>query len=99
MNKKSSFFLIVSFIAVQALAFLHMAHYGVNEHTHDGHICEIYLHGEQVKYSAPAAIIDFHGHAYDIFTLALPRPLFNHFENYRIASPRAPPASLLNLTV
>lgn len=91
MNRKLSLFLVIGFLAVQVLSTLHMAEYGFDEHEHNGHVCQIYLYCEHIKYSTPSAAIALQAPEYFIFTIALPEILFIRLQNYGVASPRAPP--------
>lgn len=91
MNRKLSLFLIISFLTVQALSALHMADYGLGEHEHNGHVCDVYLHSEHTKYSTPGTAIALQSPEYFTFTIALPELLFVRSQSYGVASPRAPP--------
>ena len=57
MNKRSSLLLIAVFLAVQVLSILHVSAFGFEQHKHNGHLCEIFLHSEKTKYAdMPASI-------------------------------------------
>lgn len=91
MNKKFGLFLAISFLTVQVLATLHMAEYSFGEHEHNGHVCDIYLHGEHTKYSTPSAAIALQAPEYFAFIITLPDLTFVSSKAYGVASPRAPP--------
>ena len=91
MNKKLGLFLIVSFLSMQILTFLHMASYAFETHEHNGHVCKIYQYCEHTKYSSLGADITLQAPEYFAFTTTLPEVLFVHSKNYGFASPRAPP--------
>ena len=76
---------------MQMLSFLHMAEHGFEEHEHNNQICDIYLHCEHTKYSAPSAAIALQIPEYFTFTIALPELQFVRSQSYSIASARAPP--------
>jgi len=91
MNRKLGIFLIISFLGMQMFSTLHMAEHGFDEHEHNGHVCQIYLHCEHSKYSTSGAAITLQTPEYFIFTITLPELLFVRSQSYGVASPRAPP--------
>lgn len=91
MKRKLSLFLIVSFLGMQVLSFLHMAEYGFDEHEHNGRVCDVYLQCEHTKYGTPSVAIAVQTPEYFTFTLTSTDILFVRVQSYGKASPRAPP--------
>ncbi len=92
MNRKLGLFLVFSFLAMQLLSSLHIAEFGFEKHEHNGHLCQIYLHGEHAKYSKPSATFALQAPDYISFIIAHPGQPFVRSQRHGIASPRAPPA-------
>ena len=91
MNRRLGAFLIVSFLCMQMLSFLHMAEFGFEKHEHSGHVCQIYLHCEHTKYRPHNASIVLQAPKYVLFTITLSELLFLRSQSYGAASPRSPP--------
>lgn len=91
MNKKLSLFLILSILAVQVLSTLHIADYGLEEHKHNGQICDVYLHSEQAKSAPPDTAITIALLEQSYAIVVLPKDKLIKTERYATASPRAPP--------
>ncbi len=91
MHKKLGLFIIIGFLSMQVLTFLHMTEYGIDEHEHNSNICQIYMHHEHTKYNAPNEEITLQIPEYAAFTPPLTELLFVRSESYRIASPRGSP--------
>jgi hypothetical protein len=92
MKKPFGLLLALLFLAAQVFSNLHMAEHGFAEHTHNGHVCEIYLycdHGKIVSVSPPDLRID------TTFVTLTPLPFttvaFSQ-ERQHSSTPRAPPA-------
>lgn len=49
MKRRISLFIATVFLAVQVLAFLHMAEFGLKDHKHQGKLCEISQYCELAK--------------------------------------------------
>lgn len=91
MTKKFSLFFVFCFLAVQVLSVLHIADYGVSEHEHHGQLCDIYLHGEQAKASAPAAEATLTLPVLAFYAIAQHEAPLLWSQGYSDSSPRAPP--------
>ena len=90
-HKKISLFIIVGFLSVQMLTYLHTAQYGFEKHDHHGYVCQIYLQSEHTKYNTSGAALLLQVATYLSFAIILFQFVFVSSTNYRGASPRAPP--------
>jgi len=91
MRRHFYFALIAVFLCVQAFSLLHMAEHGFAEHKHNGHVCDIYLHGEYAKYATADTPVTPAPPKYVVLHVSLPDQAVIHSETYPTASPRAPP--------
>ena len=91
MNRELGLFLIVSFLGIQVLSFLHMAKFDFEKHEHSSHVCQIYLHFEHTKYGVSSTCTAIQTPKYIAFSITLPELLFVRLASYGVVSPRAPP--------
>lgn len=91
MNKKFSLFLVVCFLSVQVFSLFHMAEHGFKEHKHNGHVCGIYLYGEQAKSTDLSAAPVLSGPSYIFFEFSVQKEPDVHSIDSITASERAPP--------
>ena len=91
MNKKLGLILVVGFLSVQFLTFLHMAEHVFEKHEHDEDACQICLNWEHTKDNTHSDAVAFDVSEHFVFAPLLPELLFVRSESYRVAFPRGPP--------
>ncbi len=92
LNRYFSIYIALLFLAIQVTASLHMAEHGFEEHSHNGELCDIYVHCQHTPMADTAS-----GEAVAAEVVSSSEPLvlasvavesFSH----GTANPRAPPA-------
>ena len=96
MKKRSGLLLSAVFLSVQILSILHLAQYGFEQHQHNGHLCEIFIHNEKTQHAdVPLPLL--------LTFLPVLEARLPHFASvilskriYKGALSRAPPAYILS---
>ena len=91
MNKKLGLILIVGFLSMQLLTFLHMAEHVFEKHEHNENTCQICLNCEHTKYGTHSEAVALEVPEGFVLAPSLPELLFDSSESYRFALPRGPP--------
>ena len=91
MKRNLALFFIVSFLGMQLYSSAHMADYGLENHEHNGNVCEFYQNSEHIKYGMPNADVEYKSIQYISITSVILSYTFTTPQIYGVASPRAPP--------
>ena len=91
MKRSFSILFLSLFLLVQAMAVVHIADYGADEHEHNGQLCEFYLHAENAKASDIPAATSITLSPSNSFFTAFPAPFFTLQKHDGDALARAPP--------
>lgn len=84
------------FLIVQFFSILHLAQYGFEQHKHNGHLCEIFVHNEKTQHADTPTPILFtfvpviEARLQNFTTVILSKRI------YKGALSRAPPVNLLS---
>ena len=91
MNKKLGLILILGFLSMQVLTFLHMAEHVHEEHGQDENTCQVCLNYEHTKYGTHSEAVALDVPEHFVLAPRLPEQLFDSSESFRFAFPRGPP--------
>ena len=91
MHKRLGFILILCFLSMQVLTFLHAAEHAYEEHGHDEDTCQVCLSYEHTKYGTQSEAVALFVPEHFILAPRLPGLFLDSSESYRFAFPRGPP--------